>query len=322
MPLVILDEVQKVPAIMDAVQSLIDDQIAYFILTGSSARKLKRHKDINLLPGRVTPLRMDPLSITEVDVQAIQLESLLLNGSLPAVFAAVGVDQKELLLNAYVSIYLEEEVRSEALVRNLAAFSRFLELAASESGYTVNYSKLAQTVGVTRTTIAEYYQILVDCLVAERIEPYTKSKTRHKLCKSSKYLLFDLGVRRVAAREGMHMSPKLLGHLFEQFVGLECIRLLRVSAQRAVLHYWKDLDGPEVDWLICHEGRMIPIEVKYTDHPSKGDCKHLCAFLREYEEATVAYVVCRAARKMKLADNVYAIPWQQLDEIIQLFNRD
>jgi predicted AAA+ superfamily ATPase len=315
-PLVVVDEVQKVPVIMDVVQDLIDRKVARFILTGSSARKLKQGQQINLLPGRVIPLTMDPLSLQEIPDKKLKLDDLLFYGSLPQVLLADSYEEKNELLDSYVLLYLEEEVRREALVRNLASFARFLELAASESGYTVNHLSLSQKIGVASSTIAEYYQILEDCLIAEKVEPYTKSKTRNRLSKSNKYLLFDLGVRRFAAREGVQVNAEHRGRLFEQFIGLELLRLIHLSKQRMQLKYWRDLNGMEVDWLLETEGKLIPIEVKLTDSPRLQDAKHLRVFLSEYEEATVAYVVCQVPRKMKLAEGIYALPWQELSEVV------
>lgn len=315
-PLIIIDEVQKAPELMDVIQYLIDDNTAQFVLTGSSARKLKRNKNINLLPGRVIPLHMDAFAINEIPKTECHLNDLLLYGSLPEIITTQSYDEKEELLESYVEIYLEEEVRAEALVRNLANFAKFLKLAASESGYSVNYSKLSQRIGINRATIAEHYQILEDCLIAERIEAFTKSKTRHKLSKSAKYLIFDLGVRRFAAKEGREPPEKYMGHLFEQFVGLELIKLSRTQHIRSALRYWKDPDGPEVDWVLDTPDKLIPIEVKYTTRPTKRDIKHLQTFLNEYDEAEKGYVVCRADLPMKLSNNITAIPWQNLGEIL------
>jgi predicted AAA+ superfamily ATPase len=315
-PLVILDEVQKVPSIMDVVQGLIDSDSAQFILTGSSARKLKRDENMNLLPGRVIPMFMDPLSYPELADRKLALEDLLTDGSLPRIVLTELPEDRDELLEAYVAIYLEEEVRMESIVRKLANFSRFLELAAAESGNAVNYLKLSRQVGVAHTTISGYYQILEDCLVAERIEPFLKTKTRRKLTKSQKYVFFDLGVRRIAAGEGKRSSLEQMGRLFEQFVGLELIRTLRFKPGRMKLRYWRDLNGVEVDWIVDGPDTLIPIEVKWTDSPRLKDAKHLAVFLDEYEEAATGYIVCRTPRRMKLADNIYAIPWQDISTLI------
>ena len=219
-------------------------------------------------------------------------------------------------LESYVMTYLEEEVRAEAIVRNLGSFARFLEYAASESGNIVNLRKLSQEIGVSHTTIGEYYQILEDCLIVERIEPLTKSKTRKKLSKGQKYLFFDLGVRRLSAREGTKLSRETLGGLFEQFVGLELLRSSRFSDEKIRIRYWRDPDGPEVDWVIEKEGTYIPVEVKWTKTPIPKHIKHLKVFLSEYENAKKGYLICQTPRKVKLDDNIVAFPWQQMNDLV------
>ncbi|HLB43646.1 MAG TPA: ATP-binding protein [Gammaproteobacteria bacterium] len=316
-PLVMIDEIQKLPLLMDAVQDLIDRKVAMFILTGSSARKLCRRGHVNLLPGRVIPLRLDPLNQEEIPSSYQSLNNLLLYGSLPEIVLQKNKYECENLLEAYVTIYLEEEIRAEAIVRDIGHFARFLELAASESGKIVNFTKLSQEIGITHSTIASYYQILEDCLVAERIEPLIMSKTRRKLTKSQKYLFYDLGVRRVAAREGDRLSREQLGHLFEHYVGLELIRFIRLSQYRYRLKYWRDQNGPEVDWVIETGDHYIPIEVKWTQMPALSDAKHLQIFLREYPQAKNGYIICQTPHAMKLNKNIYALPWDQLSEVFK-----
>lgn len=312
-PLVTVDEVQKVPAIMDVGQELIDSGEAQFVFTGSSARRLRRGHAINLLPGRVVALRMDPLMIEE-DVPK-QLDEALLFGSLPAIRTQQQRRDKHADLRSYVETYLEEEVRQEALVRNMGAFSRFVELAGQESGRIVNYTKVSQDVGVSAVTIQAYYEILSDCLVAERIEPIIGSVSRKKLTKSSRYLLFDLGVRRMAAGEGARLNPARMGELFEQFIGLELVRFCRAHFPRARVRFWRDPDGPEVDWVVDHEGAYLPLEVKLSAQPSSRDARHLHVFLAEYKTKH-GIVVCAAPRPVRLSETVTAVPWQDLPAIL------
>lgn len=169
-PLVIIDEVQKVTQLLDAAQDLIDSHVAQFILTGSSARKLKHEEDANLLPGRVAVLHTDPLLINKITALSPSIEELLLYGSLPHIILEKSKENRGEDLFSYVTTYLEEEIRSEALVRNISDFSNFLKLAALESGSISNFQKLPQDIEVSNPTISEYYQILVDCLITERIE--------------------------------------------------------------------------------------------------------------------------------------------------------
>jgi predicted AAA+ superfamily ATPase len=308
-PLVVLDEVQRVPAILDAVQDLIDRKVAQFLVTGSSARKLRRYAPANLLPGRVTVLHLDPFGLPEY--ADTDLEKLLLDGSLPGIVRVPDAADREQDLGDYVVTYLEEEVRAEAAVRNLGAFARFLELAASESGRIVNLRKMSSEIGVAHTTIAGYYQILEDCLIAERIEPVSESPTRRKLAKSDRFVFFDLGVRRLAAREGRQPPLAQWGVLFEQFVGLELLRFFRARNRSVRLRFWRDPDGPEVDWVLDVGGTYVPIEAKWSDAPTLADTRHLRTFLAEYPTFGKAYVVCRAPAKMKLGNKVMALPWQR-----------
>ncbi len=311
-PLIIIDEVQKVPALMDGIQYLIDKKLGQFILTGSSARKLRNNKNINLLPGRIIQLYLDPFTIEEAPLPHPSVEDFLLFGSLPAIYLETDPAIKEEELNSYVDLYLEEEVRAEALVRDIGSFESFLELAAMESGNIVNFDKISQDIGVARTTIAAYYQVLEDCLIAERIEPYNKTTTRKKLTKSPKYLLFDLGLRRIAAKEPSLLPPKLLGSLFEQFIGLELIRWARMQKTKTSVHFWRDSSGPEVDWLLCRDKKLLPIEVKWTEKPSFRDAKHLDLFLQEYPNAEQGYVVCRVSQPQTLSKGIEAISWTDL----------
>ena len=313
-PLVILDEVQKVPVILDVVQGLIDRGKANFILTGSSARKLRRGARVNLIPGRIVSFRMDPFSLSEFPAK--DLDERIFYGSLPGILAVGKQPDRETDLESYVTVYLEEEIRAEAAVRNLGDFARFLELAASESGGIINLRRLSQEIGVSHTTIGAYYQILEDCLIAERIEPLTQSKTRKKLTKSEKYLFFDLGVRRLAAREGIRPPRDTMGILFEQFIGLELLRAAHIKGHGTKIRFWRDPNGPEVDWVIDKDGIYTPLEVKWTDNPRQSDIRHLEVFLSEYKSAKTGFLICQVPRKVKMSERITALPWQSTGEII------
>lgn len=314
-PLVLLDEVQRVPELINVAQDLVDRKVAQFLLTGSSARKLRRSRDANWLPGRVTPLRVDPLSLEEHCPK--RLADCLNHGSLPGLVTDLLGSGAQADLRAYVSLYLDEEVRAEALVRQLGPFARFLQLAAMESGKISHFRGLAQELGIAHTTVAGYYQILEDCLIVERIEPLTRSRTRKKLIKSPRYLFFDLGVRRAAAEEPAQSSPAALGPLFEQWVGLELIRMTRALEPPCTVCFWRDANGVEVDWVLASHDRLTPVEVKWTDLPSAADIRHLKTFLSEHPSAERAWVVCRTPRRMKLGDRILAIPWQELPAVIR-----
>lgn len=316
-PLVVLDEVQRVPELLDAVQVMVDGRAAQFVLTGSSARKLRRGRETNWLPGRLIPFRLDPLTLAEHAPAA--LESALLDGALPGIVTLAEERDREQELRAYASLYLEEEIRAEALVRSLGSFSRFLQLVAAESGGIFSFRGLAQELGLTHPTVAGYFGILEDCLLAERVEPLTTARGRKRLTQSPRYLFFDLGVRRCAAEDGRTMPARLLGGLFEQFAGLELIRAARLAGAGHTVRFWRDAAGPEVDWVVCRGDRAVPVECKWSDAPGRGDARHLETFLDDHPGNPVGLILCRAPRRVQVTPRVLALPWTELPQVLEEF---
>ena len=176
----------------------------------------------------------------------------------------------------------------------------------------INFTNLSQEIGVSLHLIIEYFQILEDCLIVDRINSLTESSTRRKLTKAPKYLFFDLGIRRLCAKEGRRLSQRALSALFEQFVGMEILRYLKLYAPSYRLKYWRDHNGPEVDYIIDMNHHYLPIEVKWTEEPSTKDCRHLEKFMDEYQCEKISYLVCRVARQRKISDRVIALPWNEL----------
>lgn len=307
--IVVIDEIQKVPEFMDPIQDFIDQGIAQFILTGSSARKLRRQTEINLLPGRVVTYRLDPFSLSELDQP--KLKNLLLYGSLPGIYLDETTQNMDEDLRSYVDTYLDEEIRVEAQVRRLEPFARFLELAGIEAGRLLNLNEISKDLGISRSTLTNYLEILIDTLIIERIEPITVSTNRKKLIKSSRFLFFDLGVRRFCANEGIGPTPDRYGQLFEQFVGMELLREMRLTLPAGRLRFWSDPDGPEVDWVIDINGTYIPIEVKWTSTPNNRDAKHLITFMEEYK-STQGFIICQTPNPILINDQITAINWQSL----------
>lgn len=316
-PIIFIDEVQKVSRVMDIAQHLIDAKQAQFILTGSSARKLKTGKEINLLPGRVVTLHMTPLLYEELPEKNRKLEDILLYGTLPGMITEQDPVIRDTDLYSYVATYLEEEVRAEALVRNIGSFSRFLEISAGESGKQLNFTKLSQDIGISDTTIAAYYQILEDCLITLRIDPLLTSQTKRRLIKSPRYLFFDMGIRRACANEGIKLPQKIIADLFEQYIGIELVYLSQLYSQQAKIRYWRDAAGPEIDYIVDIAHSYIPIEVKWTDKPNFSDAKHLVKFFNDYPETKLAYIVCRTPRRYQVAENIIALPWQELVHVFE-----
>lgn len=304
---------------MNTIQFIIDQKMANFILTGSSLRMLRRRtKDVNLLPRRVIELHLGALSLLELDDEICpDLEDLLLNGSLPEILLQKDLQYKELLLTSYVDIYLEEEIRAEALVQNLSSFSKFLTYAAVDAGKQINVSHLSQEIGISRKSIEGYYQILEDCLVVDRIAPITTTTSRRRLTKAPKYLFFDPGIRRIAAGEGLKLPQHYYGELFEQFIGIEILKLIKIFAPQAKCYYWRDHKGPEVDFVIEYNRKYLPIEVKWTATPKRRDAKHLLSFMREYDCFLPAYIVCQTPNAMEIEDHVLAVSWKEFSGLIR-----
>ncbi|MBI5700126.1 ATP-binding protein [Candidatus Saganbacteria bacterium] len=318
-PYVFIDEAQKVPEIFDSVQLLIDNRDAQFILTGSSARKLRRHAP-NLLPGRVEHFHMDPLLwgelglIKDSTILPIRMENLnaslpysfeenLTYGSLPRIVTLPKKDRND-FLKSYGHIYLEEEIRAEALSRKIGAFSRFLELAAEESGSNPNFTKLSNESGVSQPAIKEFYNILEDTLIIERVDPFLKS-ARKRILSSSRYYFFDIGVRNALAR-----APLSRGMVFEHAVMLEIIRRIRALKKNYGVYYWKTSGGAEVDCILDLGNKVIPIEIKSSSYVTHSELKGLKIFLEDYKKfADQGYVITMGKRKEKITDNITALPW-------------
>ncbi len=326
-PLVFVDEAQKIPEVFDSAQFLIDKKKATFILTGSSARKLKR-KNANLLPGRVTKYSLDPLTwsemgfitgstIKELSVNNINkntsysFKESLVFGSLPSI---INTQDKESFLRSYTELYLEEEIRAEAISRKIGSFSRFLELAANESGTNPNLTKLSNESGVSTPTIKEFYQILIDTLIVEKIDPFLKN-ARKRILASSRYYFFDLGVRNAVARLPLTQDTvnTQKGVLFEHAVILEIIRRIRALNKNYKVYYWRTSGGAEVDCVLDLGYEVIPIEIKSSKSISLSELKGLHSFLSEYKTiAKRAYIITLEGKKEKLSDKIISLPWHQL----------
>ncbi len=317
-PLIYIDEIQKVPSLFNEIQVLLDNKKAQFILTGSSARKIRMEADSNMIPGRLINLRLDTLSYAEFPMP---LDEILNFGQLPRFVLEKDKKQRELELRSYVENYIDEEIRKETRLRQIAPFIRFIELAAIQSGRITNFSEISKELGPTVATIKSYYQILEDTLIADRVDPYLKNSSRKKLTKSSKYLFFDVGVRRVSAGEGKELLPERKGELFEHLIGNEILKWIRSHAIDAKLFFWRDSDGPEIDWLIEYEGNLLPIEVKLKNNPKEKDARHLNVFIEEYPKAKTGLIVCLAEVPFKVNSKVQALPFEKLSEYLSQWKK-
>jgi predicted AAA+ superfamily ATPase len=237
------------------------------------------------------------------------LTTRLAFGDLPGVVTAAAEDRVD-LLRSYCLVHLEEEIRREAMVKDWGAFVRFLRLAATESGQIVNYAPIARSVDLSQPTVKAHYQLLEDMFVGFHVPAYTRSP-RKNLLSTPKFLFFDLGVRHAAA--DLRPSEDLVlanpGPLFEQWVGIELWKRLQYLGDGR-LHYLRSRDGAEIDFIVERGGTLLPIEVKWTEHPDLTDARHLLTFLAEHPgKARQALIVCRCPRPMRLHECVVALPW-------------
>jgi len=344
---VVVDEIQKVPALLDEVQSLIDSQprAREFFVTGSSARKL-RSRAANLLPGRAHVYHLGPVTRWEQRIArrldllaepvlappapglpggrmgsrkapplfpAQDIERTLLYGSLPGVMQESD-ETAALTLTSYVETYLEEELRREALVRDIGSFISFLRLAAIESGRIVNLAALSRESGVPQSTLRTYYDLLEDTFIGHRMEAYGRTG-RKRVLSTPRFFLFDAGVRTAAASISFERGSvaNAGGSLLEHWVGIELIHRARYRGRGFKVSFWRTATGAEVDFVWEGPGEDLPIEVKWTARPTPSDARHIESFLDCYpERAKRGLLVCRAEAREQLTDRVLAIPWEEL----------
>jgi predicted AAA+ superfamily ATPase len=342
---VLVDEIQKVPALLDEVQALYDSSPTrwQFFLTGSSARRLKAHS-ANLLPGRSHLYRLFPvcgwelaredesadLALPErtsrasssraasstrraLPFPARSLSRNLQLGGLPGI-RAEPPERARATLAAYVEHYLEEEIRREALVRDMGPFAVFLRLAASESGGQINLARLSQESGIPASTLKNYYQVLVDTFVGYWIPSYSR-RTRKRLLTTPRFCFFDVGVRNAAAElpQSGPLADELAGPLLEQWVAQELVARAAYSGRGHRVSFWRTTYGVEVDFVFETPREDLPIGVKWTSRPRPADARHVETFLDQFPtRARRGFVVCRCERAQQLTDRVRAIPWHDL----------
>jgi predicted AAA+ superfamily ATPase len=269
---VIIDEIQKLPMVLDEVHSLIEERGLRFIMTGSSARKLRRG-GVNLLGGRARALKLHPLVSSEID--DFNVEKALSIGTLPSIYDTAEAWED---LKAYCGTYLQEEIAAESAARKLGAFSRFLRIAALFSGEQVNYEAWGADAMVPSRTVREYFSVLVDTLVGEMLEPWKSGKKR-KPASAGKFYFFDNGVRNsLAGIQSIAPGSEQYGKALEHLVYCELRAWLDYSQDDRMLSFWRTLDGKEVDFML---GDDIAIEVKSTETPDSRSMKGLFAISEE-----------------------------------------
>ena len=299
---IILDEVHKVHQILDEVHWLIENKGLRFILCGSSARKLRRGH-VNLLGGRAWRYEMFPLVTAEL--KGINLLHVLNHGMVPTHYLQDDGECKR-SLKAYIQDYLKEEVFAEGLTRNIPAFSRFFDAFGYSHGELTNYSNIARDCGVDSKTVKEYYQILIDTLLAIRIDPFKKKQSRKIITKAPKYYLFDVGVANYLRKLNLlEERGEEFGKAFEHFLLMEIIAYRAYSNKDFEINFWRTKTGLEIDFILA--GGEIAVEVKGTSRIDKKDFNALEAFAEEYSPKR-NIIVCNEKVK-RLHGKIEIIPW-------------
>ncbi len=279
---IVIDEVQKVPALLDEVHRLIEKKKYKFILTGSSARKLRK-SGVNLLAGRAYTYYMYPLTCSELG-EHFNLKHALMYGMLPSVW----IDQKpQKYLSSYVQTYLREEVLQEGLTRNLAAFSRFLEVASFSQGSLLNMTEVAREANVERKVIENYFSILRDLLLSIHLPVFTK-RAKRRMVAHQKFYYYDVGLFRALRPLGPLDAPSEIdGPALETLFLQELIALNHYYELGYKIHFWRTANGEEIDFILYGSKGLIAFEIKRSSRITSKDLTPLKLFLKDYPMAKV-----------------------------------
>lgn len=300
---IVIDEIQKIPQLLDEVHRLIESRHWKFLLTGSSARKLKRGH-ANLLAGRAWTAHLYPLSYAEIP--AFNLDHYLRYGGLPAIYQSNDPDED---LHAYIQTYLYEEILAESIVRKLPQFSRFLQVAAYSNGQLLNFAKLASDTGISASTIREYYRVLEDTLLGFTLEPFTHTKKR-KSVSTAKFYFFDTGITHTLAQtKTLDRNSDLYGKSFEHWIGMELTSYLSYCRLKIPLSFWHSKHQHEVDFII---GDEVAIEVKATRQVTHHDLKNLKVL--EEEGIFKHYFLVSQDKIAKKQGRLYCLHWKDFME--------
>lgn len=274
--LVIVDEIQKIPDLLDEVHWLMVEKDLWFILSGSSARKIKR-SGANNLGGRAIPETLFPL--VSAEIPDYDLDRAVQNGMIPRHYMVANAQNR---MRAYVDLYLKEEIIEESLVQNVDEFIRFMEVAAIMDGEILNYENVASDCGVSANTVKAYYKILVETLLGFEVPAYRKVIKR-KLYKSSRFYYFDVGIANHLTKR-YHLAPRTpeYGHAFEHLIIQEIRAYLGYTGSEEELTYWHTYENLEVDAVIGDA--RVAIEIKSTDHVNHDDKKCVTEFAKEHPE--------------------------------------
>ncbi|MBL8738779.1 MAG: ATP-binding protein [Planctomycetes bacterium] len=296
---IIVDEIQKLPELLDEVHDIVSRSGLRFVLTGSSPRKILRGGG-NLLGGRAVRRRLFPLVSAEIG--DFGLERALAHGLLPPHYLAAEPDE---LLTAYVGNYLRDEVMAEGAARNLPAFQRFLEVAALSNGQVVNFTNIAREVGIAANTVRAWFELLVDTLIGEWV-PAWRKRAKRRVVESPRFWFFDVGLMNELTHRGpLQAGSPAFGEAFEHFVFMELRAHAGYRGGDRPICYWRTTSGFEVDFVLGDA--EFAIEVKSTDSPSAQHMSGLRAFGEEHPKCQ-RLLVCRVNRARRTDDGIEVVP--------------
>lgn len=312
---ILIDEVQRIPSILNSVQALIDAHgHLRFLLTGSSARKLRRGQ-ANLLPGRVLLEHLPPLVYWEI-AEHFDLRRALTVGALPEVYLQ---DYGPEVLDSYVAGYLREEIQAEALTKDLASYSRFLDIAAELSGQYVNYAKVASDSEINKDAIRRYMEILSDTLLVEYLPSYKDVGKERRARQKDKFIFFDPGVRNslLDKRHTAFLGKEEIGTLFEQWLVLQVIYYNRLNRKGWRISSYRDAFGVEVDLVIETATRCVALEIKSSTRVRERMFKGLGRFARIARRDIAPHVIYQGEFAQNFGKLGYALPYGQfLGEVL------
>jgi len=288
---VIIDEIQKVPKLLDLVHKSIESEKIYFALTGSSARKLKRG-GANLLAGRAFLYHLFPLTFQELGEQ-FSLEQTIMWGSLPKIYSLDNDSDKKNFLKSYVKSYIQEEILLEQIIRNINGFQLFLEVAAQMNGRPLNFSKMAREVGLDAKTIKEYFQILEDTLIGFWLPGFHQSLRKSQTF-IPKFYFFDLGVTRYldgSMSDQLNPRSTSFGHYFEHYIMAECFRLNQYTDQNFRMSHYQVTGGGEIDLILSKGQKRIAVEIKSTTKIDPTEVRSLARYALPFGPKCEKYYV-------------------------------
>jgi uncharacterized protein len=297
---IVIDEIQKLPELLNEIHWLIENTNKRFILSGSSPRKILQ-KGVNLLGGRAFRYELFPLSFSEIP--DFDILRALNHGLLPKIYDA---NNHQRMLSSYIGAYLEEEIIAETRIKNLQVFSGFLEKAAFANGEIVNYTNIATDCGVSSITVKEYYQILVDTLIGKYISTFQK-RPKRRVIQAPKFYFFDVGIANVLLkRKNVEWGNENIGQAFEHFIYMELRTFLSYTSNENEIHYWRTASQLEVDFILGDA--EVALEVKSTNNVQTKHIKNLMAFTEEY--TTKKNIIVSNDPYPKKIGTVEVLPWK------------